>query len=119
MRGRILRCCRTSKQETARGSAGVHCPADPVKRFRQALPLVDEYRGIALGQAGRLGLGDDPLRLVVEAVRGSCPLQGGGGLPDRAWPLDRHSWQTREKLIELIINDTSLVTGACGTAWSV
>jgi hypothetical protein len=119
MRGRILRRRRTSKQEAARGSASVHRPTDPVKRLRQALPLVDEHGGIAVGQAGRLGLGDDPLRLVVETVGGSCPLQGGRGLPDRARPLDRYSRETGEKLIEFIINGTPLVTGTRTIAWNV
>jgi hypothetical protein len=83
------------------------------------LPLVDEYRAITPGQAGRFGRGDDPLRLVVETVDGSCPLQGGGSLPDRAWPLDRYGWQTCEKLIEFVINDTSLVTSTWSAACSL
>lgn len=83
--------------------------ADDVPGHGQALPLVDEDRGCADRQSGRLGLGDGTLARIVEPVNRGGTALGGGGLANALGTLDRDRGQARQELIELIIRDSAQV----------
>jgi hypothetical protein len=106
---RVVGCRRARQQEATWRAVRIDRATDDVPGHGQALPLVDEDRGCADRQSGRLGFGDGTLTWIVEPVNRNGTALGGGGLANALGTLDRDRGQARQELIELIIRDSAQV----------
>jgi hypothetical protein len=107
---------RAGEQEAAGRDSLVDCAADKVPDLRKALPLVNENRGFPLQQARRVGLRDSELSRVIEAMHCLRPLLSGPGLADAFGAFEGDGWQASDELIELVVDDASLVGRSRDTA---